>query len=142
MIADHKQPTLTEASPSVHAHLGILQDVIQRMAGNSASCKTWCITLVSALLVIVAGQGRDELARIAIVPTVLFWALDAYYLGIEKAFRVSYTDFLRKLHSGNAKADLYAIVPARQSLFASDRCSQVFLGLGTQVHPLRHRPGS
>ena len=113
MTTDRTQPTLTEASPSVHAHLGILQDVIQRMAGNSASCKTWCITLVSALLVIVAGQGRDELARIAIVPTVLFWALDAYYLGLEKAFRASYTDFLRKLHSGNAKADdLYAVVPA------------------------------
>ena len=110
MTADPIATTLTEASSSVHAHLSILQDIIVRMAGNSASCKTWCITIVSAILVVVAGQERGELARITLVPIVLFLALDAYYLGLEKAFRASYIAFLRKLHSGEASPeDLYLV---------------------------------
>ncbi len=33
-------------SPAVQTHLSLIQAVIARMAGNSRSCKTWCITLV------------------------------------------------------------------------------------------------
>lgn len=113
-MSDQNGVSLTEASPSVQAHLGILQSVIQRMAGNSTSCKTWCITVVSALLLIVAEQDRPEFAHVTLLPTFLFLALDAYYLALEKGFRASYTDFVRKLHSGMAKAaDLYAVEPAK-----------------------------
>ena len=106
------EPALSETSPSVQAHLGILQSIIQRMANNSTSCKTWCITVVSAILVIVADKGKPQFAFIALVPALLFLSLDAYYLALEKAFRASYTDFVRKLHSGRAKAeDLYTIAP-------------------------------
>lgn len=104
---------LLETSPSVQAHLGILQAVIQRMASNSTSCKAWCITIVSAILVIVADKGKPQFALIAIVPALLFLALDSYYLALEKAFRAAYTDFVRKLHSGTAQAkDLYDIAPS------------------------------
>jgi hypothetical protein len=106
------QSALPESSPSVQAHLGVLQGVIQRMAGNSASCKTWCVTIVSALLVVVADKGRSEVAHIALVPTFLFLALDTYYLGLEKAFRASYSEFVQKVHAGTATAaDLFAIEP-------------------------------
>lgn len=83
-----------EDSQAVQAHLGIMQDVIQRMASNSASCKTWCITLVSAILVVVADKGKPEYAWLALIPTVLFFALDAYYLALEKMFRLSYNNLL------------------------------------------------
>ncbi len=113
MMANEKaDPTLSETSPSVQTHLGILQSVIQRMASNSTSCKAWCITVVSAILVIVADKGKPNVDFIALVPTVLFLALYAYFLALEKAFRASYTDFVKKLHSGGAKAeDLYSIAP-------------------------------
>ncbi|WP_414544018.1 hypothetical protein [Nostoc sp. CCY0012] len=45
---------LTPDSNSVQSYLNILQGVIARMANNSASCKTWCISLVSAILVVLA----------------------------------------------------------------------------------------
>jgi len=112
MATEHTVSPLSETSPSVQAHLGILQSVIQRMASNSTSCKTWCITIVSAILVIVADKGKPNFAFIALVPTLLFFALDVYYLALEKAFRASYADFVKKLHSGVAKAeDLYAVAP-------------------------------
>ena len=78
---------LTESSPSVQIHLNILQGVIERMASNSNSSKAWCITIVSAILVVVADKGKPDYAYIAFIPTLLFFALDTYYLALEKGFR-------------------------------------------------------
>ena len=77
-------------SSAVQKHLEIMQGVIQRMAENSRSCKVWCVTLVSAILVLVARTGKADHALIALAPTVLFYVLDAYYLGLERRFRNSY----------------------------------------------------
>ncbi len=102
-----------ENSHAVQAHLGIVQSVIQRMASNSSSCKAWCIALVSAVLVVVADKSKPEYAWIAVIPTVLFLTLDAYYLALEKAFRDSYNEFIEKLHHGHIESrDLYAVVPS------------------------------
>lgn len=101
-----------EDSPAVQAHLKITQSVIQRMASNSSSCKAWCITLVSAILVIVADKGKPSYALIAGVPTLLFLVLDTYYLALERCFRQSYNKFIEKLHVGRiVAADLYAVTP-------------------------------
>lgn len=103
---------LSEDSPSVQAHLGILQGVIERMAANSGSVKTWCIALVSAILVIVADTGKPEYALLAIIPIVLFCALDSYYLAMEKGFRNAYNSFVQKVHAGKlVAADLFYVVP-------------------------------
>ena len=103
----------TEDSPAVQAHLGIAQSVIQRMASNSASSKAWCITLVSAILVIVADKGEPSYALIAAIPTALFLVLDTYYLALERAFRQSYNTFIEQLHNGRVvAADLYAVTPS------------------------------
>ena len=103
---------LSEASPSVQVHLGILQRVIDRMAGNSTSSKAWCITIVSAILVIIADKGKPNFALIAFIPTLLFLALDTYYLALEKGFRNSYAMFVKKVHEGSlTPADLYSVVP-------------------------------
>jgi len=108
-----EENSFRENSQAVQAHLGITQAVIQRMASNSASCKTWCITLVSAILVLIADKGKPEYALIAVIPIVLFLALDAYYLALEKMFRLSYNEFIDKLHQGRVVAtDLYAVVPS------------------------------
>ncbi|MET0101175.1 MAG: hypothetical protein ABW078_05525 [Sedimenticola sp.] len=105
-------PQINESSPSAQAHLSILQSVIQRMAANSTSCKAWCITLVSAILVIVADKGKPEYALIALLPVLLFMALDTYYLWLEIGFRDSYERFVKKLHLGESSpSDLYRVVP-------------------------------
>ncbi|HGE6041776.1 TPA: hypothetical protein ACGGSL_003544 [Vibrio cholerae] len=104
--------SVTEESPSVQAHLTMLQNIIQRMASNSSSCKSWCITLVSAVLVIVADKGKPDYAWIALLPTVIFACLDTYYLALEKSFRETYNKFVQKLHNKRlVSSDLYAIKP-------------------------------
>jgi hypothetical protein len=102
-----------ENSEAVRAHLEISQSVIQRMAANSAASKAWCVSLVSAILVLVADKGKPQFAYIAIIPTLLFFALDVYYLALEKMFRTAYNNFIHKLHSGKIKAeDLFAMKPS------------------------------
>jgi hypothetical protein len=97
-------------SESIQVHLTIMQGVIQRMAANSSSAKTWCVTLVSAVLVIVADKGKPQYAWIAMLPTIIFAALDIYYLALEKGFRKSYKTFIDKLHANRLEAsDLYAV---------------------------------
>jgi hypothetical protein len=113
MDKSSSQKLLDESSPSVQAHLQIIQAVINRMAGNSSSCKTWCITLVSAILVVIADKGKPDFALIALLPALLFCALDTYYLALEKAFRYSYNSFISKLHAhGISPQDLYNVQPS------------------------------
>lgn len=103
---------IDQNSASIQTHLGILQNVIQRMAANSSASKAWCVTLVSAVLVIVADKGMPDYAYIAFLPAVIFAALDAYYLALEKAFRNSYNDFISKLHNKTLiETDLYFVAP-------------------------------
>ena len=97
-------------SSAVQKHVDIMQDVIRRMAENSRSCKVWCVTLVAATLVLVARTGEPRHALIALVPTALFYLLDAYYLMLERRFRKSYKTFVGKVHAGEVCAsDLYAV---------------------------------
>ena len=103
---------LSVDSPSVQTHLTIMQGVIQRMAENSRSCKVWCVTLVSTILVLVARTEKPEYAFIALVPAVLLLILDTYYLALERAFRKSYSMFVGMLHGGNLTSrDLYRVMP-------------------------------
>ena len=98
-------------SSAVQKHLEIMQGVIQRMAENSRSCKLWCVTLVAAVLVLVARTGEPRHALIALIPTLLFLFLDSYYLALEKAFRRSQNAFVAKLHEGKLEAaDIYKVV--------------------------------
>lgn len=97
-------------SPAVQSYLTILQAVIGRMAGNSTSAKTWCIALVSAIMVVTADKGQPGYVWISLVPVALFFLLDAYYLGLELLFRDRYNEFIAKLHEGRAAVDDVFIV--------------------------------
>jgi hypothetical protein len=97
---------------AIQAHLSIMQTVVNRMATNSSSSKAWCITLVSAILVLVADKGKPNYAWLAGIPIFLFLFLDAYYLALEIGFRDSYNDFIEKLHAKKLQAsDLYHVKP-------------------------------
>lgn len=81
---------------------------------------------MSAILVIVADKSKPQYALIAVIPTVLFLALDCYYLGFERMFRESYNSFIDKLHEGAiGPADLYVISPS------GNRIKECFSALGS-----------
>ena len=104
-------------SSAVQKHLDIVQGVITRMSVNSRSCKVWCVTLVSAVLVLVARTEQPDYAFIALIPAVLFLILDTYYMALEKGFRNSYESFVGKIHLGElTPSDLYPVAPCGSNL--------------------------
>ena len=112
MASESKYIEIESNSASIQTHLAIIQNVIQRMAENSSASKAWCIALVSAILVIVADKDKPELALIALLPIMVFAALDIYYLALEKAFRNAYNQFISALHKGTLKEEnLYSVEP-------------------------------
>lgn len=99
-------------SPAVQSYLTILQAVIGRMASNSAGAKTWCIALVSAIIVVAAEKTDPGYIWIALIPVTLFFLLDAYYLGLERQFRDRYNGFIGKLHEDKAGVeDVFIVTP-------------------------------
>ena len=104
---------LTADNPACIAHINAMQAVIQRMADNSRSCKLWCVTLVAAMLVLMANAGEVAYAWLALVPVLTLGILDTYYLSLEQRFRNSYNEFVGKLHKGELEpTEVYVIKPS------------------------------
>lgn len=73
-------------------HLEFIQSVINRMNVNSFQIKSWTITIISALMAIFASTKNEYFLLVAILPVVIFWFLDSYYLMQERKFRGLYND--------------------------------------------------
>jgi hypothetical protein len=65
-------PLFPADSPAVTAHINLLQGIINRLANNSASCKTWCITLVGALVSLAGATHVPGIVTFALAPVVIF----------------------------------------------------------------------
>ena len=103
---------LDKESSAIQTHMTILQGIIGRMGDNSRLCKVWCVTLVYAILVLIVRVGDANHVFIALLPTALFFVLDAYYLALERNFRSAYNAFVAKIHEGRyAASDLYIVPP-------------------------------
>jgi hypothetical protein len=76
-------------------HLELIQAIVTRLAQNSFTYKGWSITLVSAIFVLATKEANPRYLLVALLPTVAFWGLDAYYLRQERLFRKLY-DAVRK----------------------------------------------
>src|SRR6266852_379638 len=67
-------------------HLEFIQAAISRMATNSFLFKGWAVTIAAALSAFAAVESRVALLTIAIVSTTMFWAMDGYYLWLDRGF--------------------------------------------------------
>jgi hypothetical protein len=73
-------------------HLEFVQDTIKRMAGNSFLLRGWSLTLVIAIFTLASQTYKPIYFWIALFTTVVFWALDSYYLFQERRFRCLYDE--------------------------------------------------
>ena len=71
-------------------HIELIQQVIQRMAGNSFLLKGWSITIVAALFVLSTKDAQTSFLLVALLPILAFWGLDGYFLRQERLFRKLY----------------------------------------------------
>lgn len=77
-------------------HLEMIQDVINRMAGNSFLLKGWSVTLISALFALAAKDSNHFFVYLAYFPCVAFWSLDGYFLWQERMYRKLYQEVTAK----------------------------------------------
>ncbi|HLZ05611.1 MAG TPA: hypothetical protein VKR55_26105 [Bradyrhizobium sp.] len=93
---------------AVIAHINLLQGIISRLANNSASCKTWCLSIVAALLSLAGAVHDGDLVTIALVPVAVFGFIDTMYLAFETAYRELYKGIVTKLRESRyTLADVY-----------------------------------
>lgn len=93
-------------------YISLLQENINRMAANSASCKTWLVTLVTAIMALqLTSNELRSIIWIALGLIVLFYILDSYYLGIERKFIIiekNYVVAVKNNKEDELKRNLYS----------------------------------
>ncbi len=77
-------------------HLEFLQNIITRMANNSFLLKGWIVTILGAILSLSKDDIDSKIILITSFLIVIFWILDAYFLGQERYFRARYDEVRKK----------------------------------------------
>lgn len=88
-------------------YINLLQENINRMSSNSSNCKSWMLTIVSAILALgVSNEGLQNWAHLAFLPAILFYLLDSFYLGVERRFISVENDFIEAVKKGKDEEEL------------------------------------
>ncbi len=77
-------------------HLSMIQSTIQRMGNNSFMLKGWAVLVIVAIFTFAGEQNNVKCILFTIIPLIVFWGLDSYYLQLERKFRVLYDDVRSK----------------------------------------------
>lgn len=110
--AQPPSPLFPADNSAVTTHMNMLQGVINRLATQSSSCKTWCLTVVGGMLGLAGSTKVVDLAWLALVPVLTFMLLDAYYLACERAFRLLWDDKVARVRAGTyVLADTFEMKP-------------------------------
>lgn len=87
-------------------YINLLHDIINRMAANSANCKTWMVTIVTAFMALQCSiQSINGWVLLGLLPVILFWYLDAMYLKLERGFRNRERDFMNSIYNAKTEED-------------------------------------
>lgn len=92
-------------NPGVIANITILQGIVNRLATSSASCKTWCISLVTALIALSGTTRNPGILAFALVPIAIFAFFDTMYLAQERAFRRLYSTLVELIRTQKYSID-------------------------------------
>lgn len=103
---------LSHNDSAVIKHMEMYQAIITRMAANSAACKQWCIPLITAILAFVVKDKSYNLVLLTIIPLLLFYCLDSYYLMLENRFREGFNLAAEKIQKNTfSQKDLFKLKP-------------------------------
>ena len=71
-------------------HLEFIQSIIARMNSNSFMLKGWTVTLVVGLFALNLTEINIPFIKLPVLPIVVFWILDGFYVYQERLFRKLY----------------------------------------------------
>lgn len=93
-------------------HLELIQNALSRMGNNSASLKSYCMSMVAAIIGLAAAVSKEQIILYSLPVVLAFACLDASYLALERGFR-SHFDEVR-LKSIDSQPD-FLIVPLKSA---------------------------
>lgn len=101
----------TVSIEELHKEIDLIQDCITRMSQNSFMIKGWAILIISGMIALSAERIKLwVLCLILIGILLIFWALDAFFLKIEKCYRFKYEWIIKVRLIGNREY-LYDLNP-------------------------------
>lgn len=71
-------------------HLKMIESIIDRMGNNSFMLKGWAIGVMIAIFAFAGKGDAAECIIFTIIPLVIFWLLDSYYLFLERKYKMLY----------------------------------------------------
>lgn len=78
----------------IHKEIDLIQGVINRMANNSFLLKGWLISLIAVILALtkdtIVATQLSYFNLVLLLPVIVFWYLDAFFLHKEKCYRKLY----------------------------------------------------
>lgn len=77
----------TEFKEETIRYLEMIQTVITRMGANCFSLKSWTVTLVAGILAVTSTLMDKKYVSTSLIPVLVFWFLDTYYLQKERKYR-------------------------------------------------------
>ena len=83
---------MVELTENQVRHLEAIQHVITRLAGNCFALKALAGTIAAAVIAYAGATANSSpwVAGAGILPSVVFWLMDAQYLRLERLFRKLY----------------------------------------------------
>ena len=69
----------------------MIQSIITRMGNNSFALKGWAVGIMIAVYAF-AGNSNVKAVIVTLMPLIVFWFIDTYYLMLERKFRCLYDD--------------------------------------------------
>lgn len=100
-------PTKTEIKDILHKELDLIQGAITRMASNSFQCKSWLIGLLTFVLALSKESvyNMGLYALVLLLPILVFWYLDGFFLYVEQRYRDLYKYTIHKRSDGKYGRD-------------------------------------
>jgi len=95
---------VAERKAILFKEIDLIQDVIKRMATTSFIIKGWTVTMIS---LIFAAKSDVQTTHFVLIPILLFWFLDAYFLQHERLYRRLYNWVIEnRMYNANAPFSL------------------------------------
>jgi hypothetical protein len=79
---------------TLHKEIDLIQGTITRVANNSFLLKGWLVSLIAIVLALtketIVATDLTYFSLILLLPVIVFWYLDAFFLHKEKCYRKLY----------------------------------------------------
>jgi hypothetical protein len=90
-------------------YLQTLQQLIARMHSASQTSKQVCVGVVAALIAFASATKTPSTAIVAIVPILVLWFLDSFYLSVERDLIAKYSNYVDSLHQSDSDKKTHRI---------------------------------